>query len=121
MSPANEATLMAQVAQMGLAITALKDEVAATKKEVHILTVSIIGDKIHKPEIVGVLDILKVHHTEMYGDEAIQHVGLKKKNDDLETRVAALESDRKWIYATSGGIGTGAFAVLWVIDWLAKR
>lgn len=121
MSPQNEAKLLTQVADTEDAVLEIREELTETKKELQLLRVSIIGDKMLKPEVSGVLDIIKIHHTEMYGDTSLQHVGLKKKVDEQDKRIEALEDDRKRIYWMCGGISTGVWAVLYVVQWYYSK
>lgn len=104
MTPSNEDKLMEEIGEM--------------KRELHDLKVSLIGDKLSKPIVMGVLDILKTHHVEMYGDEDTQHEGLKKRVVAALNRIENLEDDRKKIYWMCGGISTGVWAVLYVVQWI---
>lgn len=85
----------------------LKD-VKSMKDELHVLRISIIGNPLAKPDAeIGVLDLLKTHKTELYGDHETQHIGLKKKFEDHDERLKKLEHARREIYMTAGGISTG--------------
>lgn len=96
-------------------------DVKQVRDELHVLKVSITGDPFSKPETIGVLDLLKTLNTELYGDPKIQYVGMKKKLAEQDNRVSVLEDDRKRIYWMCGGISTGVWAVLYIVQWLYGR
>lgn len=94
-------------------------DVKDVKDELHTLRVSIIGEPFAKPEpLPGVLDILKTINTEIYGDPKTQREGLKRVLSNQDRRIGVLEDDRKKIYWMCGGISTGVWAVLYVVQWL---
>lgn len=74
------------------------------KKEIHEMRVCLTGDRLSKPPVVGVLDILNTHKNELYGDQGTQHEGLKERIATDEARITKLEDERKKVYGICGGV-----------------
>ena len=98
-------------------------DVRFVKEEVTFLRESLVGDPKAKPEPTdGLVDVVKAHKSELYGDAKIQHIGLKPRVEALEKELRdlkiAYKTDRKlalmYASALSTGIGLAWYAAqLW--------
>lgn len=100
---------------------ALVKELREIRQEIHTLKLALIGDKLAKPEVLGLLDIVRTHNEELFGHRDTQREGLKEIVIEQDKRLEVLENDRKRIYWMCGGIGTGSYVAMWLIDHFAFK
>lgn len=89
-------------------------EIGKLRLEIQELRILIVGDRFKSQH--GLIDVLETHRRELYGNEATQDIGLKKRSEGDHGRIRSLENDRIKIIAWA----LGASATVTFITGIVK-
>jgi len=90
----------------------LRAELLAVKSEIQQVRDCVVGKKFGEgPPCI--MDLMKSHHRELYGEDDTRHEGMKDKLIRTQQRVETLEDERKKMYWASGGIASAASFLWW--------
>jgi len=103
---------MTQDDQILRSLEEVRTELHELKSEVQQVRDCVIGRKYGEGP-PSVLDLIKSHHRELYGEDNTRHAGMKEILLKLQARVETLEDERKKMYWASGGIASAASFLWW--------